>query len=98
MTAKCDFCAEPPTWHYPVRDFGMYVLGVRVANSTGGSAACQVCYEMIEAGRWLDLLARSINTSGLAEEIRQDRRLAEQVGYLHKQFRDNRLGPAEVWE
>ena len=94
---QCDFCTEYPSWSYPTRDFPMYVLGIPVANSTGGFAACDTCHDMIESERWDDLLNRSIDTSRIPNKDRIRRQLAETVGAMHKQFRDNRLGPAEVW-
>jgi len=93
----CDFCSDPRIFaSYPAKDFtaGQFTnpQGKKLAaNSRGDWAACQRCTELIEAGRWTDLLERSIITFKAKYGERIPAQFLRQfIADLHRQFRENR--------
>jgi hypothetical protein len=94
----CDFCSSPEVkWRYEVETFTL--KGIPGTRSVEDWAACDLCHEFIEDGDYPKLALRSVKTAeeGTGVSIpSQFRRMAiEAIGDMHKQFRDNRKGPAK---
>lgn len=93
----CDFCCRPDSlvrWGYPVD---------REKDPTGDDwAACHECHADIEAGRWEEVVERSVQSMeeypSLSERGKELRRVA--MRRLYTQFRAARVGPAmrESWD
>src|SRR3990172_3306604 len=66
----CDFCsADAPNWRYPVQDFAALE---GVSTSVGEWAACNLCHDLIEAGKFAELLEWSLQTLvGKRREFRE---------------------------
>lgn len=83
----CDFCEQPhPEWAYPTDDFSQELgaaSGRIEYNSSGGWAACQECYELIEANERDELVRRSLRSMGVPLT---DWKLQKRVRALHDEF------------
>jgi len=92
-----DFCSAPcPTWRYPARSFVAYRVSEIAGESVGDWAACDGCYALIEASDLPGLAQRSLES--LLAKHPEGRTAAHvlisDLGDLHYQFFQNRLGPA----
>lgn len=96
---RCDFCSATPIWEYPVRSFDFTLIEGR-PESVGSKTdwlACQDCYDLIEANRWIELAKKSEATSDHIvgwEQMNKSHNFDPQVYLrrLHQAFRDHRDG------
>jgi len=55
----CDFCgSDEPRWRYSVEDYTALVTNTHVITNDGDWAACNACYELIEANDRANLAKR----------------------------------------
>jgi hypothetical protein len=100
----CDFCFGPVMWRYPCESF----VGPTAENekqlwiqeSVGAWAACDICHQLIETDRRMELAERSYNSANAPEGWDQIKRIIpkrELIGHfrvLHDQFFYWRRGEA----
>lgn len=107
----CDFCnAKAPQWDYPCESFLSDAGTVRkdgktytqALNNIGTWAACDACHELIEAGKFTELLDRMCAQSGdpddpLLIDVRTPGAQVFVRTFMKRQldgFMKNRTGPA----
>ncbi|RMH32085.1 MAG: hypothetical protein D6690_14635 [Nitrospirae bacterium] len=94
----CDFCAcHPPSWTYPCTDFESPEMSFSV--SKGNWAACNDCYQLIEARDTHALIQRSATAflSRTAEVLPQEHlpsleHICEYLEKLYTEFERHRTG------
>jgi hypothetical protein len=93
---RCDFCSSlDVVKSYACESFTAFEISNRqkgklVATSNGKWAACDACATLIDNDHWDDLAQRSLETSGLANDLHK-KKLLGFLKELHRQFKELRL-------
>lgn len=99
MACLCDFCSAPDAgWRHPTRSFIGYVAPGVIGKSVGDWAACHECHHLIISGNRAGLTERSVTTFiARHPELRVVKaELATEMGKLHANFFENRIGLASA--
>lgn len=86
----CDFCSSPKVWtSYQCEDFVMGKGELLETSSVGQWAACNICAQLIDAGKWDELLQRSIDTFMDKHAVIPREVVTSFITRLHKMFREH---------